>query len=90
MCVHVCLCVCGVSGTADFREGLLADGQGLTHTVNQHTQSSTHAHTDTHSTPNQTWCRHAVLAKLDYVGVCVGSVLCVRQQMVMICLPVCM
>lgn len=39
VCIHVCLCEWD-AGTADFREGPLADGKGLTHTVNQHTQSS--------------------------------------------------
>lgn len=70
------MCACWVR----FRDSRFQGGSagGCWHAVNQHIQSSTHAHT----TPNQTQCRHAVLAKLDY-----ARVVCVRQQMV-ICLPV--
>lgn len=77
------MCVCASdSGTADFREGLLADGQSPD--TNQHTQSSARA---------RAHHIHSNTAQLCYVGVCVGAwvfCLCARQQMVLSCLPVAM
>lgn len=60
-CLYMCVCASD-SGTADFREGLLADGQSPD--TNQHTQSSARA---------RAHHIHSNTAQLCYVGVCVGA-----------------
>ena len=65
------MCVCAIdSGTADFREGVLADRQGLAQII---TLSEAHVHANPTSTP--TWCTRAAFAEL--VGVLCGCSGCV-------------
>lgn len=78
--VCTCVFVHVAQGAADFREGPLADGHGLTQ-INTCTRTPRLLE---HGTDI------LLLPELYCVGVCVGAwVLRVRWQMVVICLPVC-